>query len=301
MGRFMFGFKSLWTTKADWILTWESLTQTCRLLPRLIVFNGIFIIILLVLEIAYSYWISQKMIYAPVGIQNLMKYAVQLSFSVLAWTFLVFLVSYFLYNKTHTAKTSPLILKTFIRNNIWPMVIESMKVFFALAGYAVGGIIMASLLAFCTAFAVTQSLGGVLSLLDNAILGLVAVAGGAGSMFNSIESVVMLILLLTALIPSAVKAVQYLLMPYVVFFHKKFKNNSLALSARASQGLVIPMTVTLLTINAVYQPVSSLAGLFKSFQLLHIGIDSLLRMLINIIYIALLYFMYAQKDQAHIK
>ena len=170
----MLGFKSLWTTKADWILTWKSLVQTYYAFPRLIAFNSIFILILLVSEIAYSYWISQKLVYAPVGIQNLMTYAVRLSFSVLAWTFLVFLVSYFLYNKTCTSKTSPLVLKTFIKNNIWPMVIESLKVFFVLAGYAIGGLVMVSLLTFCTVFIITQSLGGVLSLLDNAFLGLVS-------------------------------------------------------------------------------------------------------------------------------
>ena len=61
------------------------------------------------------------------------------------------------------------------------------------------------------------------------------------------------------------------------------------------------MAAALFVIYAVYQPISSLAGLLKSVQLLHIGIDSLLRMLVNIIYIAVLYFMYVQKDQAHIK
>ncbi len=297
----MLGFRSLWTTKADWILTWRSLVQTYYALPRLIVSNGIFILILLALEIAYSYWISQKFIYAPAGIQNLMMYAVRLSFSILAWTFLVFLVSYFLYNKTFTSKTSPLVLKTFIKDNIGPMVIESLKVFFVLTGYAVGGLVTVSLLTFCAVFIITQSLGGVLSLLDNAVLGLVSIAGGPSSMFNSIESVIMLVLFSLALIPVSIKTVQYLLMPYVVFFHKKFINNSLSLSARASQGLVIPMTAALITVYALYQPVSSLAGLLKSFQLLHIGIDSLLRMLVNIIYIAVLYFMYVQKDQAHIK
>ena len=42
-------------------------------------------------------------------------------------------------------------------------------------------------------------------------------------MFKSIESVIMLILLSLALIPVSIKAVQYLLMPYVVFFHKSLQ------------------------------------------------------------------------------
>ena len=297
----MLGLKSLWTTKSDWTLTWKSLVQTYYIMPRLIVFNSLFIVILLILEIAYSYWISQKLVYAPEGIQNLMRYAVQLSFSILSWTFLVFLVSYFLYNKTHIAKTAPLVLKTFIKNNIGPIVVESLKVFFVLAGYAIGGLLIVSFLAFCIILIITQSLGAVLGLLDNALLGLVALVGGPVSIFNSAESIVMFIMLFIALIPVTIKMVQYLLMPYVVFFHKQFTHNSLSLSARASQGIVIPMVVTLFTINAVYQPLSSLAGLLKSFQLLHIGIDSLLRMLINIIYIAVLYFMYVQKDHTHIK
>ena len=136
----MLGFKSLWTTKADWVLTWKSLVQTYSILPQLIVFNSLFIVILLSAEIAYSYWILQKLVYAPAGIQSLMKSAVQISFSVLAWTFLVFLVSYFLYNKTCTTKTAPLVFKTFIRNNIWPIVVESLKVFFVVIGYAIGGL-----------------------------------------------------------------------------------------------------------------------------------------------------------------
>ena len=131
--------------------------------------------------------------------------------------------------------------------------------------------------------------------------GLMALAAGPSSIFSSIESITMFTILFIALAPTAIKAIQYLLMPYVVFFHKKFTNNSLALSSRASQGIVIPMAVTLFTINALYQPISFLTDLLKSVQFLHIGIDSLIRMLINIIYIAVIYFMYVQKDQAHIK
>lgn len=297
----MLGFKSLWTTKADWALTWRSLVQTYFILPRLIIFNSLFIVILLVLEIAYSYWILQKLVYAPAGIQSLMASAVKLSFSVLAWTFLVFLVSYFLYNKTFTAKKAPLVFKKFIRDNIWPIVVESFKVFFVLMGYAIGGLLSVSLLSFLIVLMMTQSLGGVLSLLDNALLGMVAFVGGMGAILKSTDSIIMLCLFLTALIPSAIKAVQYLLMPYVVFFHKNFKNNSLALSSRASHGIVIPMAVTLIAVNVVYQPISSLIGLLKSFQFLYIGIDSLLRMLINIICIAVLYFIYVQKDHTHIR
>ena len=297
----MLGFKSLWTTKADWALTWKSLTQTYSILPRLIVFNSIFIGIILILEIAYTYWILQKLVYAPEGIKNIMMYAVQLAFSVLGWTFLVFLVPYFLYNKTHITKKAPLVLKTFIKNNIWPIVVESIKVFFVLIGYAIGGILSVSLLAFCIIFIITQSFWGVLGLVDNALLGLVSLIGDPTSMFKSIEPIVMFIMLFVALIPTLIKAVQYLLMPYVVFFHQKFTNNSLSLSAKASYGIVIPMAVTLLTISLIYQPINSLVGMLKSFQLLHIGVDSLLRMLINIIYIAVLYFMYVQKDQVHIK
>ena len=297
----MLGFKSLWTTRADWMLTWKSLVQTYSIMPRLIAFNGLFIAVLLVLEIAYSYWILQKMVYAPAGIQNLMTSTIKLSFSVLAWTFLVFLVSYFLYNKTFTSKKTPLVFRTFIKDNIWPIVIESFKVFFVLMGYAVGGLISVSFLTFCVVFIMTQSLGGVLSLLDNALLGMMAFVGGPGAVFTSIDSVVILILFLTAMSPAAVKALQYLLMPYVVFFHKNFKNNSLALSSRASHGIVIPMAVVLIAVNVAYQPVSSLIGLLKSFQILHLGIDSLFRMLINIICIAVLYFMYVQKDHTHIK
>lgn len=297
----MLGFKSLWTTRTDWILTWKSLVQTYSILPRLIVFNSPFIAVLLVLEAVYSYWIFQKMVYAPTGIQDLMKSAIKLSFSVLAWTFLVFLVSYFLYNKTFTSKTASLVFRNFIKDNIWPIVVESLKVFFVLMGYAIGGLLSVSLLTFFTALMITQSLGGVLGLLDNALLGLVAFVGGLSAVFKSTDSVIILILFLIALTPSAIKAVQYLLMPYVVFFHKNFKNNSLALSSRASHGIVIPMAVVLIAINTVYQPVSSLIGFLKPAQLLHIGIDSLLRMLINIICIAVIYFMYVQKDHTHIK
>lgn len=297
----MLGFKSLWTTKADWALTWKSLVQTYHMLPRLIIFNSIFIVIILILEIAYTYWISSKLVYAPLGIKNLMMSSVQLSFSVLSWTFLVFLVPYFLYNKTYITKKTPLVLKTFVANNIWPIVVESIKVFFVLMGYAIGGIIIVSLLTSIIIFMITQSLGGVLGLVDNALLGLVTLVGDPSSTFKSIDAVIMLIILLVALIPAIIKAVQYLLMPYVVFFHQKFTNNSLPLSSKASKGIVIPMAVTLFAVNLIYQPILYLVDLLESIQLLHIGIDSLFRMLVNIVCIAVLYFMYVQKDQAHIK
>ena len=301
MEHFMLGFKSLWTTKSDWNLTWKSLVQTYHMLPRLVVFNSIFIVIILVLEIAYTYWISQKLVYAPAGIKNIMMYSVQLSFSVLGWTFLVFLVPYFLYNKTHIAKKAPLVLKIFIKDNIWPIVVESIKVFFVLIGYAIGGLLSVSLLAFCIISMITQNFWGVLGFLDNALLGLVTLAGDPSSTFKSVDAISMLIILFVALIPAMIKAIQYLLMPYVVFFHQKFTNNSLSLSAKSAHGIVIPMAVTLFTINLIYQPISYLVDFLKSIQLLHIGVDSLFRMLINIIYIAVLYFMYVQKDQAHIK
>ena len=259
----MLGLKSLRTTKADWNLTWKSLVQTYFMLPRLIVFNSIFIVILLSVEIAYSYWITQKLVYAPVGIRNLMTYAMQISFSVLAWTFLVFLVPYFLYNKTHIVKAAPLVLKTFIKNNIWPIIVESIKVFFVLGGYAMGGLLIVSLLTFGITFIIMQGLTGVLSLLDNALLGMVALFGDPGSLLKSKESMIMLVILLAALLPMAIKAVQYLLMPYVVFFHKKFTNNSLGLSSRASSGIVIPIAVTMLTINIIYQQISSLVDMLK--------------------------------------
>jgi len=297
----MLGFKSLWTAKADWALTWKSLIQTYHMLPRLIVFNSVFIVIILILEIGYTYWISQKLIYAPAGIKNIMMYSVQLSFSVLSWTFLVFLVPYYLYNNTHTAKKAPLVLKTFVKNNIWPIVVESIKVFFVLIGYALGGLLSVSLLVFLVTLIITQNFWGILGLLDNALLGLVTLAGDPGSTFKSADAVIMLTILFVALIPSMIKAMQYLLMPYVVFFHQKFTNNSLPLSAKAAQGIVIPMAVTLFAINLAYQPILYLVNLLESIQFLHIGVDSLFRMLINIIYIAVLYFMYVQKDQAHIK
>ena len=203
------GLKTLWTTKADWILLYQSIKQFICLSPRLIFRNAILIIILIALgsciyRLTYGLEGKDNYIYKLIHLNEINVYiyklCAELLFSSLEWSILIFLIPFQLYQYTNDTSEQPLSsLKNFIKKNIRPLFTESTKAF---------GVVTLYFLICFTLIALTVSIKG--SALNDAL----KFSPTMGE-FN-ISSLFGQLLLIFFLFPSIMKLIQYLLIPYVI-------------------------------------------------------------------------------------
>ena len=292
----MLGFESLKTTKKDFQICFQSVLKSFKFFHHLLLSNSIFIALAILVEASYFYYLHKNFEQAPGGtpeaIIETYHILVTSLFSALQWTFLVFLVPFQLHNK-HLQKSSPGPLssfKEFLKENMWPVIIETMKAFFSILFYFISGLILA--------------------------LGITFGALSFGRFFsNSLPfsipqdflSIALLVLLfIVCLLPGAIKTVQYLFVPYIVFFSKQFKTSgeSLKIASRISRGSVLPIVVIGALSTFLFTVIKSLIGVSWEKTLLqftpHIIILSIcLQLFYNILSTAFIHFMYLEKTNSY--
>ncbi len=141
----MLGLKTLWTTKADWILLYQSIKQNIYIFPRLILRNSFLIIILIALG-SFVYQLTYKLndkdnyLYKLIHLNEINNYVyklcTELLFSSLEWSVLIFLIPFQLYHYTKNPSEQSLSsLKNFITKNIRPLFMESTKATYILPAF----------------------------------------------------------------------------------------------------------------------------------------------------------------------
>ena len=204
----MLGLKTLWTTKADWILLYQSIKQNIYIFPRLILRNSFLIIILIALG-SFVYQLTYKLndkdnyLYKLIHLNEINNYVyklcTELLFSSLEWSVLIFLISFQLYHYTKNPSEQSLSsLKNFITKNIRPLFMESTKA---------TGIILLYFVIYLSIITMTVSIKD--SALNDALrfsptMGELNILGLFGHL-----------LLIFLLFPSVMKLIQYLAIPYI--------------------------------------------------------------------------------------
>ena len=204
----MLGLKTLWTTKADWILLYQSIKQNIYLFPRLILRNGFLIIILIALgscvyQLTYKLNDKGNYLYKLTHLNEINAYiyklCTELLFSSLEWSVLIFLIPFQLYHYTKNTSEQPLSsLKNFIVKNVRPLFMESAKA---------SGVVLLYFLICFSFIAITISIKG--SALNDALkfsptLGELNILGLFGQL-----------LLIFLIFPAVMKLIQYLAIPYI--------------------------------------------------------------------------------------
>ncbi len=246
----MLGFKSLWTTLSDWKIVGQTLIQSIRLYPRLILWNSPLVIIVVVLSYIYFNFIINfdKLFIAP-SLKMMYLSLIQFCFMVIVWSFVIFLIPYQLYNYFMKQKDSKILkFKQFLKKHLWPVIIETLKAFIVAGGYAGAG-----LATWCILFVLSvYFIDGLREQVQELVISMMTLLVQSPESLNmkSFLGIVMnlkaigmlLILFFLCLTPSIIKAIQYIIVPFVVIFNKQFsvERKSLKISEKLSNGLILP-------------------------------------------------------------
>ena len=247
----MLGFKSLWTTLSDWKAAGLTLSQSIRLYPRLVLWNSPLVIIVLTLSYVYfNFILDFNQLQMPPSLKELYIVMIQFCFMVIVWSFVIFLIPYQLYNyfmKKKNSKFKKTKFKNFLNTHLWPVIIDTLKGFFVALGYFIAAILIwlalfySSVLLFSGLKEQVQQFSvSFMSLLVNSPEG-VSMKDFLAIVLTFKKVGLWIILFLVSLIPSAIKALQYIIIPFVTIFNKQARTKScLKISEKLSDGLLLP-------------------------------------------------------------
>ena len=172
-------------------------------------------------------------------------------FMAIFWSFIIFLIPYQLYNyfmKRKQQDSKILTFKSFLKVHLWPVVIETLKAFCVVMAYAGVGLTV-WVIFFLTSVFFIEGLRAQMQELAVLFMTLMVATNKSLNVKNFIEiimevkAIVLLFMLsFVCLIPSIIKGIQYIIVPFVVIFNKSFpiEKTSLKISERLSRGLVLP-------------------------------------------------------------
>ena len=282
-----FDFKSAWSYKSDWILVQKSLVKAFQKLFFLIQKNAILIIVFVLLEMSYFYFLFPAEELKKMGELNELFEAIgRSSFSLMQWAFLVFLVPFQLYNEHNIQSLSKpaLRFKSFLARSIWPVIIDPIKsILYILLCVCGWGLLFVIIFVTAWFFKLAQNI------VFQWIFGLSA--------------------FLVIVLPAVIKAVQFILIPMVIFFNKEYrerKKSSLALSVQVSQGLflaVLAFGIAYISLNTLTQIGHSMlfeeagGSMLSDTGFLFYGSNALISCLFSIFSSACIYYIYAGKDK----
>lgn len=268
------------TTASDFQIIVKSLKQSLLKLPRLIFLNALFMLLFILIKGFYSY----KFIFKHEN--EFLTTLSNFNFSVLQFGFLIFLVPFQLH---HGDKFPIKEFSAFLKRTVWPVVIESCKALFYLAGYF-----------FLCGILTGLALGGLSLFIDISIFDTEALEGG------ELNPQLILISLLVFLIcsPLWIRSIQYNFIPFVIFFNEDYqaiKKEVLQKSILVSRGcalLIIPVFFVLPRIvefikSILLYPIST-----SETTLAHVTsftIESILGLILVIYFCIFFYFIYHSK------
>ena len=282
----LLGFKNLWPSFADLNLTKNAVLKSLLVFPKMLSKSIIFIIVFILLELLYFYFLfpAKQLSIVPGNINNILLSLTQSSFSLLQWVFLIFLIPFHLYNHGLKSVNSPkplLEFKPFLARCVMPAVVDPIRALFVVILYGLAGIAIGSVL-----------------------IGLYA-------MSFTFEPALLKYLIIPFLIPAFIKIIHYTFIPFVIFFNKEYienKKSSLKLSTFVCRGLpVVFLVLGFLPFGTIELLDSLLKTIFygpnqevSSINIFYFSLSSLFRIASTIFTSSVLYFMYIEKDKAHL-
>ena len=308
----MLGFKSLWTTRSDWKQAALALNQSIRLYPRLVLWNSSLVIVVLALSYGYfNFILDFNQLQMPPSLKEMYITLIQFCFMVIVWSFVIFLIPYQLYNYFMQKKNSnfkKIKFKIFLNTHLWPVIIDTLKGFFVAFGYLVVGILIWFILCYSSVL-LFSGLKEQLQQFSVSFMSLLVNSPEGVSMKNFLEMTLnfkkvglLIILFLISLIPAGIKAMQYIIIPFVTIFNKQARTKScLKISEKLSDGLVLPFLCLFLLFSLlqIFFPLNKwlIDGLGKSNGDWVIYIQILLGSLKYIFYTSFFCLVYFKKDK----
>ena len=264
--------------------------QSIKKLPHLLYSNSLFILAVILLEILYSYFLIW-------GANNALLVEITRScFSLLAGTFLIFLVPFQLHKLHLKDPASRPQFFHFVQKTVMPIVEESLIALAFLIGY--GAVCMIILISFFV----------ILYFIDPSLLSNLENLFSPQDTFSFLKSLLLGLVIFTIMLPVAIRFIQFHFIPYIIFFSSAYTKtkNAVKLSIQISKKLALPFH---LLISGSYIIIAQINRFLPKKNILtDINLANLSIFITNILishswmilFFAMYYFLYKARDPQYL-